>query len=121
MMSPGFGVHQGEASASSTHEFRHDKGSQRRDQGLGPTQCVLVEAVADPRTVHGAPNETRLFEDLQMLRDRRLRQRKLVHDLPAETLTSSGEEPKDLHPGRVAECLGEPGKFLIGLGALDRA
>lgn len=88
-----------------TADAFHDGMSQSCDQGLCPAQCAFREAVADPRSIHGSPHETRLFESLEVLRDRRLRQREFKDDLTTKTLPPPGEDAENLHTGRMSKSL----------------
>ena len=63
---------------------------------------ILREAVADSRTVYYAPDEAGFFEDLQVLRHRRLCQGQFVDDLSTKTLVTLSEEPEDFHPRWMA-------------------
>src|SRR5579859_2591326 len=87
---------------------------ERADQRLEPANDARVQAVADARTVDLALDDARVPEDLEMLRDGRLRERELVDDLTADARPPPGEEAHDLDARRVRERLGEPGELLVG-------
>lgn len=100
---------------------RRDGVSKGSDQGLGPVESVRRQAVADPGTVDGTAYQPGLLEELQMLGDRRLCQRKLVDNLTTEALTPPSKEAEDLHPSRMPESLCKPREFFIGFITHDRA
>jgi len=90
------------------------------DEGLQATEDVRLDAIADPRTVDLAADETCLLQDLEVLRHRRLRERQLVDDVTADARLPADEETQDLHARYVADGLAEERQLLVGLDALDR-
>ena len=74
----------------------------------------MIDAVADPWTVDLAPHEAGLLELLEVLRDGRLGERKLVHDLPADARVATQQQPNDRDASGMAESFGEPRELLVG-------
>src|SRR5688572_16258404 len=56
--------------------------SEATDESLEATHRPGLDAVAGSRTVHLASDQSRFLQDLEVLRDRGLGERQLVHDLP---------------------------------------
>lgn len=94
---------------------------QASDERLDATKRSGVDAVADARAVYVATDETCILEDLQVLRDSRLGERQLVHDIAAYAHILADQNAEDLHAGGVSNRFGEPRELIIGFGALDRA
>lgn len=95
--------------------------SQSRNQSFGPSQLTFGEAVADPWAIDRPSDEARLFEDLEVLGNRRLCQGELVDDLSAKALSSSSQNPKNLYPDGMPQCLGDHGQLVVGPVTLDGA
>jgi len=92
---------------------------QASDERSQPTERTGFKAVADARTVDLSADETRILENLEVLRDRRLRERQLVDDVPADAGIRPGQESEDLHAGWMPNRLAEGRELLVGLLALD--
>src|SRR5690606_22979890 len=93
--------------------------SKTSDQRSEATERVRLDAIADPRAVDVAADEPRLFEHLEVLRNRRLSERQLVHQIPANAAIFADQNAQDLHTSRVPERFGECRQFLVGRVALD--
>ena len=57
----------------------------------------------------------RFLEDLEVLRDRRLREWELVDDVAADAAAAPAEESKDGDPGRIPERFRQDGELQVGL------
>ena len=55
-----------------------------RDKRFEPAKSTGVDAIADTRPIDIAPDQASVFQDLEMLGDGRLRQRKCLGDLAAD-------------------------------------
>ena len=90
-------------------------------RALSLTESARLDAVADPRPVHVASDEARLFQNLQVLGDRGLGQRQLVHDVAANAGVAVAENPQDLHAGRMPQRAGERSELLVCVASLHGA
>lgn len=97
-----------------------DDWSKASDEGAQPAQGRGLDAVADPRPVHVAPDQPGLFEHLRVLRHRRLGERQIVHDIAANTRIFSHQKAEDLDPRRVPERLREARQLLVSGLPFDR-
>jgi hypothetical protein len=89
------------------------------DERFEAPQSSRFDAVANAWTIHVAADQAALLQDLEVLRNSRLRERQFFDNFPANAAIFPDEESQDLHPRRVADGLGELCQFFIGLGALD--
>lgn len=87
-----------------------------RDEALELPNGAGIDAVADSRSVDGAPDEPGDLELLKVLGHRRLSQWKLLDDLAADAGLTREQQSKDGHPCRVSEGLGQPGERFDLLG-----
>src|SRR5450759_1612684 len=95
--------------------------SQAADKSLEAPKRERLDAVADPRPVDFAAEEPGFFEDLEVLRDGRLRQRQLVHDGAADAGVLADQDAQDLNAPGVGDGLCEHRKLRVGLRTLDGA
>lgn len=100
-------------------KFPSDRGSEAPDEGPQASKRLRLDAVADPRPIHFTVDEARLFQNLEVLGDRRLRQRQLVDDIATDAGVLADQDANDLHARRVPEGLRQRGELLVGLLSLD--
>ena len=79
------------------------------------------DAVTDARTINLTADESGLLEHLEVLRDGRLGERKLVHEVPADAGRPVHKYPENPYSGRMRDSLSQHRELLIGLATLDRA
>jgi hypothetical protein len=89
--------------------------SQASHERLQATERSGLDAITDAGAVDLAADEPRLLQHLEVLRDRRLRQRQLLDDIAADARVSPGEEPQDLDASRMSDRLAERRELLVGL------
>ncbi|MGC4087767.1 MAG: hypothetical protein QM756_07695 [Polyangiaceae bacterium] len=90
------------------------------NQGFEAAHGPRLDAVADPWPVYLTANQPALLQDLQMLRDGRLRERQLLYDLTANTCVLAHQDAQDLNARWVPERLRQLGQLIIRLRALYR-
>src|SRR5436309_6377060 len=96
--------------------------SQLLDQRFELQDGNRIDAVTDAGRIDRAADQARLFQDLEVLGHRGLRERQPPDDVAAHALPL-GEHPHDRHARRVAERLGEPRQLRVArrrLLAVDR-
>ena len=84
-------------------------------QASGEREARAAQAVAGGGSFHLTAHEPGLLQDLQMLRNGGLCQLERIHDLATETAFPCGQEPKDAHPHRMRQPLGQPRQGRVGL------
>src|SRR5438093_13183545 len=98
--------------------------SQPFDQLLESLHGLRIDAVADSRSIHLSVDESRILQDLEVLRHRRLGQRKPVHDLTADAFTPLDQHAQDRDTRRVSQRLGETRKLVaasrVGVASRSR-
>lgn len=80
--------------------------SEPADERLQTAQHAGLDAVADAGTVDVAADEPGLLQRLQVLRDRGLSERQIIHDIATYARRSASEEAEYLHAGGVPDGLG---------------
>src|SRR5210317_1615013 len=78
-------------------------------------QRGCVDAIARSRPIDFTGDQARVLEDLEVLRNRCLRQGQYVDDFTANADAALREHPQDGQPGRMGQCLAgrvQPLKFL---------
>src|ERR1035441_760130 len=89
--------------------------SDQSGQGPQPSERVVVDAVADSRTVLIAADQSRILENSQVLGDRRLGQRKFSNNLAAHPGFPPRQHAENPHPRGVTEGLGQFGELFVSL------
>lgn len=94
--------------SSSAKRTRSQTGHQR----LEPFELFRIDAVTDLRPIDFSLNQSRLFQDFQMLRHRRLSERQTVHDFTANAGLSTDQQPHDLDARGMSDCPSQFGKLV---------
>ena len=81
---------------------------------------LVVDAVADPRAIFPAPDQSRILQDPQVFGHRRLRQRQLTDNLAANLRFLLRQDSQDAHAGRMTDRLRQEGELLIRPGTFNR-
>ena len=102
-------------------KWQNQDRSKAGDEHLQAAQHTRLNAVANSWAIHLTANEPDLFEDFQMLRNCRLGERQLVHDVATDTGRPADQDAEDLHSRRVSDGLGQGGDLLGGFFPLDWA
>jgi hypothetical protein len=97
---------------SSTGDMSAEKILQIGDQLLELRHGLLVNAVANAGPVDFTLDETRLFENLQVLRDGRLCQGHLVHYLSTQTCLALKKQQHDADSCRMGQSPTQAGQVL---------
>lgn len=80
---------------------RQKKTSEGRNKSLQHGQFLRIDAVTHLGAIYFPLHQSRLLQDLQMLRNRRLGQRHLIDDLSTNTRTATDQQTQNSHSGRM--------------------